>query len=265
LIKLIPPCLVLLALAACSTDPSLENGGGNVASGSAAGSSTTNANSQLQHCPAPMGTVEIDEDEQAPWYAQLSQYQLPSTVPLLRLIVQQSNCFVVIDRGNALTNELNEQSLAQSGELRATSHQQLGQMVSADYSMSPSVNFSQQGASGLSAGLGFLPGGGLLSAVAGGLSENAASTTILLVDNRSTVQIAAAQGSAKNWDIGGIGGMLGWDAGGGIGGYSTTPEGKLITAAFMDSFNQMVESLRNYQAQNVQGGLGAGGTLKVGQ
>ncbi len=173
---------------------------------------------------------------------------------------------MVIDRGEAMNNEMNEQALAQSGELRATSHQQLGQMVSADYSMSPSINFSQQGGSGISAGLGFVPGvGGILSAAAGSLSQNSASTTLLLVDNRSTVQIAAAQGSAKNWDIGGVGGMLGWDAGGGIGGYSTTPEGKLVTAAFMDSYNQMVDSLRNYQAQNVQGGLGAGGTLKVGQ
>jgi hypothetical protein len=79
--------IVLLALAGCSTDPTLGNGGGNVASGSAAGSSTTNANAQLEHCNAPLGTVEIDEDESAPWYAYLSQYQLPSTVPLLRLIV----------------------------------------------------------------------------------------------------------------------------------------------------------------------------------
>ncbi len=251
----------LLALGACSTDPALDNGGGNVASGSAAGSATTNANAELEHCSAPLGTVE---NETAPWYAQLAQYQLPSTIPLLRLFVQQSNCFVIVDRGNALANELNEQQLNQSGELRRGSRMQIGQMVSADYTITPSINFSQQGGSGLGAGLAYVPAfGGLLSAVAGSLTSNAASTTLLLIDNRSTVQIAAAQGSAHNFDIGGIGALVGMAGGGGVGGYSTTPEGKIVTAAFMDSYNQMVDSLRGYQAQTVAGGLGAGGTLGV--
>ena len=38
----------------------------------------------------------------------------------------------------------------------------------------------------------------------------------------------------------------------------------MIAAAFMDAFNQMVRSLRNYRAQSVQGqGLGGGGRLGV--
>ncbi len=262
--------IALLALASCSTDPTLENGGGNPASGSAGGATATNANSQLQHCDAPLGTVEINEDETAPWYVQLSQYQLPSTIPLLRLIVQQSNCFVIVDRGNALVNDLNEQSLAASGELRQNSHEQLGQMVAADYTMTPSVNFTSQSGGSVAAIAGFVPVvGGLLGAAAGSMTANSASTTLLLVDNRSTVQIAAAQGSAKNFDFGGFGGFGGFgaDAGGaaGIGAYSTTPEGKIVTAAFMDSYNQMVDSLRNYKAQTINGGLGTGGSLGVGQ
>ena len=211
-----------------------------------------------------MGTVEIDEDQSAPWYSYLSQYQLPSTVPLLRLIVEQSNCFVIVDRGQGLANELNEQQLSAAGELRSTSREQRGQMVAADYSMSPSVNFNQQGGSGIGGLVGFIPVvGGVLGAAAGSLTANQASTTLLLMDNRSTTQIAAAQGSARNFDIGGIGGLFGYSAGGALGGYSTTPEGKLVTAAFMDSYNQMVESLRGYQAQTISGGLGNGGTLGV--
>ena len=211
-----------------------------------------------------MGTVEIDENEQAPWYGYLVEYQLPSTVPLLRLIVQQSNCFVIVDRGAALNNELGEQQLSQSGELRSTSQEEGGQMVAADYTISPSVNFNQQGGSGISGLVGFVPVvGGLLGAAAGSMSMNQASTTLLLIDNRSTVQIAAAQGSAKNFDLAGIGGLAGWYAGGAVGAYSTTPEGKIVTAAFMDSYNQMVDSLRNYRAQTIRGGLGNGGTLGV--
>jgi hypothetical protein len=46
-------------------------------------------------------------------------------------------------------------------------------------------------------------------------------------------------------------------------GFTDTPEGKVITAAFADSYNQMVKALRNYKAQKVKGGLGKGGKLKV--
>jgi hypothetical protein len=259
-----------LCLAGCSTDPTLGQGGGNPASGSAGGSTSQGANSQLEHCDASLGTLAIEEDQAAPWYAYLTQYQLPSTVPLLRLIVQQSNCLVIVDRGRAFGNMMGERALQQSGELRGGSKFGKGQMVAADYSMSPSVNFSQQGGQGISGVLGFVPVvGGVLGAVAGAAKSNSASTTLLLVDNRSGVQLAAAQGSAKNWDFAGFGGAAGFfgagGAGGAVGAYSTTPEGKIITAAFIDSYNQMVRSLRNYTAQEVRGGLGKGGNLKVGQ
>jgi curli biogenesis system outer membrane secretion channel CsgG len=264
---LAPLAAASLALAACSTDPTFGNGGGNPASGSASGSNSNGANSQLQHCDHTIGTLAIEEDQAAPWYTYLySQYQLPSTVPLLRLIVQQSNCFVIVDRGRAFNTMMGERSLAQSGELRAGSRFGKGQMVSADYSMSPSINFSQQGGQGVGAALGFVPGvGGLLSVAAAGMKSNSASTTLLLVDNRSGVQLSAAQGSAKNWDFAGLGGLIGSGGAGGIGGYSSTPEGKIITAAFIDSYNQMVIATKDYKAQTVKGGLGKGGNLPVGQ
>jgi hypothetical protein len=257
----------MMTLAGCSTDPSLGNGGGSPDSGSAAGGTSTNANSQLQHCSAPMGSVEINEDETAPWYAELATYQLPSTVTLLRLVVQQSNCFVIVDRAQGLANDMNEQALAQSGELRSNANMGKGQIVAADYSMVPSINFNQQTGGGGGALGSFIPGalGGVFAAASAGMHENQASTTLLLVDNRSTVQIAASQGSAKNFDFSGGLGMFGWLSGGGASAYTSTPEGKVVTAAFLDSYNQMVESLRDYKAQEVQGGLGAGGTLKVGQ
>ena len=42
-----------------------------------------------------------------------------------------------------------------------------------------------------------------------------------------------------------------------------SPEGKIIIAAFVDSYNQLVKAVRNYKAQTVKGGLGTGGTLGV--
>ena len=43
-----------------------------------------------------------------------------------------------------------------------------------------------------------------------------------------------------------------------------TPEGKVLVLAFADAYNKLVQSLRNYQPQEVEGGLGKGGKLKVG-
>ncbi|MFI0377846.1 MAG: curli assembly protein CsgG, partial [Candidatus Thiodiazotropha sp.] len=69
---------------------------------------------------------------------------------------------------------------------------------------------------------------------------------------------------AKNFDYNLFGVLFGGGAFGGAGAFTNTPEGKVITAAFADSFNQMVKALRNYKAQTVKGGLGKGGRLKVG-
>jgi hypothetical protein len=87
---------------------------------------------------------------------------------------------------------------------------------------------------------------------------------LTLIDNRSGVQVAASEGSASKTDFGAFGSVFGGSAGGALGGYTNTAQGKVIAAAFMDAFNQMVVSLRNYKAQSVQGqGLGGGGRLGV--
>ena len=262
------PLMLAAMLAGCSTDSQLGGSSGIATTGAAAGSSAYGASNQLEHCPAALGTLAINEDESAPWYAARTQYQLPSTVPLLRLVVQQSGCFVIVDRGRALNTALGERALRESGELRSGSRMGKGQVVAADYTMSPTINFSQQGTSGYVAPLNIIPfARGVLGGLAANARSNEASTVLLLVDNRSTVQIAAAQGSAKNWDLGGVGNLIGISSGfagaGQVSGYANTPEGKLLAAAFLDSFNQMVRGLRSYQAQTVSGGLGTGGQLGV--
>ena len=108
---------------------------------------------------------------------------------------------------------------------------------------------------------GFLPGA--IGALAGSVGTNEASTTLLLIDSRSGVQISAAEGSAKNFDFGFFGGAFTGGLAGAGGGYSNTPQGKVVVAAFADSYNQMVTALRSYKAQTVRGGLGTGGRLGV--
>lgn len=246
------------------TTPTL-GGGGTVATGSAGGAESKDVSSQLELCDESLGTMAVVEDQGAPWYHSLAQYKLGSTVPVLRIMIQQSNCFVVVERGQAMRNMMQERELSQSGEMRQGSNFEKGQMVSADYTMSPSITFSQKGTSGVGGGLGGLFGsaGRVVGMVAGGIKSNESSTTLLLIDNRSGVQLAAAEGSAKNFDFSLFGGAAGGDMFGGAGGYSNTPEGKVLIAAFMDSYNKLVKATRNYKAQTVKGGLGTGGRLGV--
>jgi curli biogenesis system outer membrane secretion channel CsgG len=257
-------CLFLpLLLAACATSPSIgASGAKTVATGSAGGASAQNANAQLERCEQTLGTLSIVEEANQPWYQQFTtQYRMQSTVPLLRMMIQQSNCFVVVERGQAFNNMQTERALAAQGELRRTSNIGKGQMVAADYTMTPSISFSQKDTSGLS---GLLGGrlGSVASLVSGSLKSNEASTMLLLTDNRSGIQLAAAEGSAQNWDLGLMGDFFhhGFAS---VGGFSNTPQGKVLAASFMDSYNQMVKAVRNYKAQAVAGGLGNGGMLRT--
>lgn len=260
-------CLILsaaVALAGCAGTAPTLGGSKTTATGAAGGATAEGASSQLERCDAALGTLAVVEDQGAPWFGRLSRYKLGSTVPVLRMIIQQSNCFVVVERGRAMGSMMQERVLAESGEMRQGSRFGKGQMVAADYTMSPSITFSQKGTGGAG---GVLGGFGLIGAaagiVAGGLRANEASTTLIMTDNRSGVQLAAAEGSAKNFDFSMFGGAFGGGVGGAAGGYTNTPEGKVLTAAFMDSYNKLVRAVRNYKAQKVKGGLGTGGQLGV--
>lgn len=260
--------LLLGAMGAQATE--IKKGGAKDMSvtGAAGGANTQGGAGDLESCPQSLGTLAVEEDQHATWWSiYYSRYpQLGSTIPVLRMMIQQSNCFVVVERGGAMSNVMQERALQDSGELREGSNFGRGQMVSADYTMSPSIQFAEKGTGGMGAAIGGLFGskGRLLGGLAGGLSKNEASTTLLLIDNRSSVQIAASQGSAANMDFKVGAALFGGSGGGGAGGFTNTPEGKVITAAFADSYNQMVRALRNYRAQTVEGGLGKGGTLGVG-
>lgn len=236
-------------------------------SGSASGAASQGAESGVEYCDQTLGTISIEEDTRAGWYSRYSRvYGTGSTVPALRLLVQQSNCFVIVDRGRGLQAGKAERELIRGDEGRAGSNFGGGQIVAADYVMIPEVLFAEKGANKLGAAAGGLMGKvglGGFSSMVGKLSSNEASTMLTLVDNRSSVQISASQGQSKNYDFG-VGGVT-WGDGmaGGASAFTSTNAGKVVLAAFVDSYNGMVRSLRNYRAQTVKGGLGAGGRLGV--
>jgi hypothetical protein len=260
-----------LALAGCVTPGGgLVSTGNNAtaASGGAAGGTSVGANANLERCTAPLGTLAVDDGRGKEWYASFGQAtQVTSIEPLLRLAVQQSNCFVITSIGNNRTEgKLSAITDKQrnSGEFRAGSQQQKGQRVAADYFLEPAIIIDNESTGKMAGTLGGLIGGGF-GALAGSLESKASVVTLTMFDIRSGVQIAISEGNATATNFGAALGAFGGGAAAGLSGFSRTPEGKATVAAFVDAYNSMVISLRNYKAQEVKGGLGRGGQLKVGK
>lgn len=235
--------------------------------GAAAGGTSAGADTQLQRCASPLGTIAVDDGRNADWWGPFgSATKVTSIDPLLRLAVQQSNCFVITSLGNQKTDaRLSRITQLQrnSGEYRAGSKQQKGQRVAADYYMEPQIVISDSPIGGIGSMIGGLIGNSAVAAVAGHLQTKASVVTLTLFDVRSAVQIAAAEGSSTATNYGAALGGLGGGVGGGLAGFSTTPEGKATVVAFIDAWNKMVVALRSYKAQDVKGGLGHGGQLQV--
>jgi hypothetical protein len=146
-----------------------------------------------------------------------------------------------------MNNMAIERQLAASGELQRDQNIGKGQMVAADFILTPSVVFSENNAGGIGGALGGLIGGGkgqAIAGIAGGVKFKQAETNLLLADARSGLQVAAAQGSAEKADFALGGSVLGQISAAG-GGYGNTAEGKMIAASFMDNWNNIVRNIRN--------------------
>jgi hypothetical protein len=220
--------------------------GGSEIQGSAGPGGSQGANG-LEHCDKPMGALAVVEPQD--YVSQsLSRYGLQSPTGLIRMMVQQSNCFIVVERGIGMQNMMQERALQESGELRQNSNMGGGQMVSADFVLTPAVVFSENDAGGVGGALGgLLPGssGRVLGAVAGGLKFKDAQTSMLVTDSRSGVQVAAAEGSSRKADLKVGTAFFGGSAAGALGGYTKTNEGKVIAASLMDNYNNIVRSVRS--------------------
>ncbi len=228
--------------------------GGSVVSGSAGPKGAQGADSGLVTCNAPVATLALAENPDG--YTMTSRYQLPaSPVPLLKLIAQQSGCFRVVDRAAGLRSTIQESALKESGVVRSDSTVAKGKGYEAQYTLVPSLTFSEQDAGrGLSGVIAAIP---VLRDIAGlaGLVDQVkikeAQVALLLTDNETTEQLAAATGSVKVTDLG-VGGFVAGKLGGAGGlGWSNSNEGKVIAAAFFDAHNKLVSQVRELQAKQL--------------
>jgi curli biogenesis system outer membrane secretion channel CsgG len=239
------------SLTACGKKKTELGEGGSLVSGSAGPAGAHAASKELLKCDAPVATLALVEDPNG--YTVLSQYHLPPTpLPLIRLMAQQSGCFRVVDRSAGLKATIREQELQDAGVLRKDTTVHKGQGYEAQYTLTPSLSFSEQDAGrGLEGILSRIPVIGRFAGYAEQVKFKEAQVALLLTDTETTEQVAAATGSARATDLG-LGGFMAGNlgAGGGVG-WSNTNEGKVIAAAFLDAHNKLVVQARELAAKNL--------------
>src|SRR6188472_773074 len=87
----------------------------------AAGTEGSKGDKGLAHCDKPMGAMAVVEPQNEYMMA-LGHYGLGSPVGLIRMMIQQSNCFIVVERGQGMRNMMQERELASAGQTRANSN-----------------------------------------------------------------------------------------------------------------------------------------------
>jgi hypothetical protein len=240
--------------------------GGSGPSGNTANVEPTGKAPTLEKCGKPLGTLAVSEPQDYVMQA-LQQAGLPKPNGLIRIMVQQSNCFMVVERGVAMQNIQQERALADGGQLRKGSNMGKGQLATADYVMTPEVVFKNNDAGGIGGAVGGLLGH-VGAAIGGSLKFKEAQTTLTVADTRSGIQVASASGSSQKTDWG-LGGLLGGGGAGlGLGAYENTAEGKVVAMAFLDAYNTVVNAVRGsgeMQRTNATLKEEAGKVVKAGE
>jgi len=202
---------------------------------------------EIPRCARNLGTVAIVEPD-TQWWRELS---LGSPEAIIRVFIQRSGCFTLVNRGRAMENRAMERALADQGELQRGSNLGKGQVKAADYMLQPDIVSTNRNSGG--GGFGGILGnviGGPIGAIAGGLNvkKGEANVTLSLVNTRTTVEEALTEGYARKSDLswgGGAGGLFGGGVFGAAGGgsYENTAIGQIIVLAYLDSYTKLVSEL----------------------
>ena len=197
----------------------------------------------VPHCLRKLGTVSIEDgDDPSRW----TQASLAPPSKLLKVLVQRSGCFNLVDRGTGLNAAAREREIGSGLGLQRRSNVGQGQIKAADYVLIAEIQGANSNVSGggAAAGLGGLIGG-RFGGLVGGLRSNKmeANTILSLTNVRTTEMIATEDGyAAKNNLSFGAGGFFAV-AGAVGGGYDNTDIGRMVTLSFIQAYSKMVNGL----------------------
>jgi curli biogenesis system outer membrane secretion channel CsgG len=201
----------------------------------------------VPHCFRKLGTVSVmDGDDPSGW----TQFQLAGPQKLLKVLVQRSGCFNLVDRGSGLSAAQRERDIGGGLGMQRGSNVGQGQIKAADYVLVAEVQAADRdsGGSAVGAAAGGLIGHGF-GAVLGGISTRKmeANTVLSLTNVRTTETLAVQDGYAAKNSVSFGGGGGGFFGGGGLalvgGGYDSTDIGRIVTLAFIQAYSKMVMDL----------------------
>jgi curli biogenesis system outer membrane secretion channel CsgG len=201
---------------------------------------------QIPTCAKKLGSIAVYEPENK-WWVDL---KLESPEALLKVFVNKSKCFTLVDRGKGFSAVQAERDLAGQGQLRGGSNMGKGQIKAADYVLVPDVvnRNSNAGGSALGGILGGLIGGGagaILSHIS--ISSSTADVVLTVTNVRSSEQVALEEGHGEKSDLSfgvGAGGFFGGGfAGAGVSSYQNTQIGQVVTLAYIDAYTKLVNQM----------------------
>jgi len=286
---------VTALLGGCASAP--ERPAAPASTGAAGGGAAVGADASLQQCDNPVGTVRLQDgmkssdttNSQAAANANIESVRLllrdvgslfgpkkegadvSGALESMRLLIQQSNCFVIVDRGRDEGAASDEKRRNMTNpNVRDNPDKARAQEIEADYVLRGTIiGLEQSKSSGFNLG-GFLPG--KLGAAAGAVGSNSsvsdARVQLVLSSIASNAQVAVSQGQGSATNTKMAVNVLGLVSGRGAGGGGFSSEEKtsaqtVILQAFADAYNKLVPAMRNYKMQTIKGGLGGGGTLTM--
>ena len=208
---------------------------------------------QIPVCSHRIGTLAIVEPDKQ-WWRELN---LGSPEAIIKVFVQRSGCFSMVNRGGAMRSRAMERAMAEQGELQKGSNMGGGQVKAADYFLQPDIVSANQNSGGSNVGaaaggvIGSMFGGWghTVGSLAGGINvkKGEANVTLSLVNARTTEEEALTEGYFRKRDLSfAVGGSAGWwggFAGAGGGGYENTEIGQIIVLAYLDAYTKLVTQL----------------------
>lgn len=221
---------------------------------------TEEKQSQIPTCTRRLGSMAVREPQNK-WWQGLG---LESPEALLKIFVQQSGCFSLVDRGAGFELAQQERALAAGGGLQAGSNIGGGQIRAADYILVPDIVSKNANAGGTNIGGlvgGFLGGfaGAIVSSIS--ISSSTADVTLSMTNVRTTEQEAMTQGHGSKTDLGfgvGGGGLFGGGfAGAGVSNYQNTAIGQVVTLAYIDAYTKLVTQMGGLSAAEPGGAAAA--------
>jgi hypothetical protein len=202
---------------------------------------------EIPRCAQSLGAITIVDGDRQGW----TVYDLQSPQKLLKLYVQKSGCFTLVDRGAGFDAAQRERDLEKQGDLQRRSNVGGGQVRAADYVLVAEVVAADRDTGGSAVGgiIGGIVGGPIGGAIGGGLRTRdlEAQAILSVTDVRTSETKAVEEGRAKKTDVSfalGAGGG-GWGGWGGVvgGGYENTPIGQVVSLAFLEAYTRLVNNL----------------------